>query len=286
MLHDDPVHSMTEIPADENIRLGGLGPLGIYCFRAAGRNWSRRRRRFGMGPPRWLAILFSLLFAELLLRAEHRPGGLVFREHATHYPGGMERRAPPAGRVPWRQYPLPNDPFSAHFDSDIAGNAVLYPWVDPAAVAGSELLRHKAVYLATDIFWIPRGGIFCRLVILDAVFSYTFLGTRPHRGRRRNPAHGTLQPDRDVAFCRHRDLCGDRLAHVADARLVQHDFRGILFRGNSRGRASDVDTYVIMPAGRRPADPRDNRRNTITTWANCCLLSWCFGDTSPFPNIC
>jgi hypothetical protein len=52
----------------------------------------------------------------------------------------------------------------------LQGNAVLYPWADPSAAAGSELLRHKAAYLQPTFFGFRAVGYFAVWLFLTRFF--------------------------------------------------------------------------------------------------------------------
>ena len=52
----------------------------------------------------------------------------------------------------------------------LQGNGVLYPWADPAAASGSELLRHKAAYLEPTFFGFRAVGYFAVWLLLTRYF--------------------------------------------------------------------------------------------------------------------
>ena len=112
----------------------------------------------------------------------------------------------------------------------LLGSHSLYAWNDPTTVAGDALLRGKAAYLNPGFFGVRLRDLPGRVVAARAFLLAAIAGTRPHGRSRADAQHGTLEPDRPAAVRGYGDLRVVRLAHVAFAAVVQHDFRRLFIR--------------------------------------------------------
>jgi hypothetical protein len=170
MPDDHSVHPINEIPADENIRLGGLGRflfigfgllgvIGLAAGMALG--WIQHdggRYFFHSYLLNYCFVLSLALGAWFFVILQHitRAGwSVVLRRLANCLSANF-----PCLLVMFLPILIPV----------LQDNAVLYPWADPSAVAGSELLRHKAVYLQPTFFAIRALGYFAIWLFLTRFF--------------------------------------------------------------------------------------------------------------------
>ncbi|MGA2061351.1 MAG: quinol:cytochrome C oxidoreductase [Thermoguttaceae bacterium] len=151
---------MSEIPADENIRLGGLGHWVFIVFGLLGviglaagiaLGWARHDGW------RYFSHSYLLNYCFVLSIAL---GALFFvnMQHITRAGWSivLHRLAECLGA----NIPCLLILFLPILIPVLQGNAVLYPWADPTAAAGSELLRHKAAYLEPTFFGFRAVGYF------------------------------------------------------------------------------------------------------------------------------
>jgi len=169
-INDHFSHPISEIPADENIQLGGL------C------RWAN----FGFG----LLGLIGLIVGMALGRARHDGGLYFFHSYLLNYcfvlsialgalffvvlqhitRAGwsvvLRRLAECLGANITCLLIL----FLPILTPVLQGNGVLYPWADPSAAAVNELLRHKAVYLGPTFFGFRAVGYFAIWLFLTRFF--------------------------------------------------------------------------------------------------------------------
>jgi hypothetical protein len=152
MSHDDSVHLINEIPADENIRLGrlgrslfiGFGLLGVLGLAAGvALGWARHDggkyffHSYLLNYCFVLSIALGAFFFTILQHLTRAGWSVVVRRLAECLGANFS-------------YLL--FLFLPILIPVTQGSGVLYPWADPTAVASNELLRHKAVYLAPHFF--------------------------------------------------------------------------------------------------------------------------------------
>ncbi len=143
---------MSEIPADENIRLGGLqrrawphsecwdvvGILaGIGFGLARHDGWRYFFHSYLLNYCFVLSLALGALFFVALQHITRAGWSVAVRRLAEYLAAGM-----PCLLVLFLPILIP-----VLYKSDL-----LYPWASPAAVSSDELLRHKAPYLNPDFF--------------------------------------------------------------------------------------------------------------------------------------
>ena len=147
MPHNDSLRLINQIPADENIRLGGLGRslfvvfglLGILGLAAGiALGWARHDG----GEYFFHSYLLNYCFVLSLAL-----GAWFFTvlQHLTRagWSVAVRRLAECLGA----NIPCLVALFLPILIPVLSGYAVLYPWADPSAPLRDELLRHKGVYL-------------------------------------------------------------------------------------------------------------------------------------------
>jgi hypothetical protein len=170
MSHDDSVHPINEIPADENIRLGGFGRRVFVVFGLAGiiglcagiaLGWARHDgwryfcHSYLLNYCFVLSLALGTLFFTALQHITRAGWSVVLRRPAECLAAGF-----PCLAILFLPILIPV----------LLGNAVLYPWADPAAAAGDELLRHKAAYLQPTFFAFRAVGYFAAWLFLTRYF--------------------------------------------------------------------------------------------------------------------
>ena len=96
----------------------------------------------------------------------------------------------------------------------------LYPWMNPTAVAASEVLQHKRAYLNAPGFHHSHGGLSCALE-LDRALAPKMVAATGHDAR--SHADDKIAPAQRPgarALPDHRNVRLRRLDHVARSRLV------------------------------------------------------------------
>ena len=170
MSDDHSAHPVSEIPPDENIRLGGLGPWVFFVFGLLGvlglaagiaLGWARHdgwRYFFHSYLLNYCFLLSIALGALFFVNMQHitRAGWSVVLHRLAECLGA--------------NIPCLMALFLPILISVLQGNGVLYPWADPAAAAGSELLRHKAAYLEPTFFGFRAVGYFAVWLFLTRYF--------------------------------------------------------------------------------------------------------------------
>jgi hypothetical protein len=170
MSHDDSVHPINAIPADENIRLGGFGHRVSIVFVLLG--------------------ILGLCAGTALGLARHDGGGYFFHSYLLNYCfvlslalgalffTALQHITRAGWSVVIRRLA---ECLGANFTfllvlflpiliPVLLGNAALYSWADSAAAAGDKLLRHKAVYLQPPFFAVRALVYFAVWLFLTRYF--------------------------------------------------------------------------------------------------------------------
>ena len=170
MSHDDSAHPLTKIPADENIRLGALGRsafaafglLGILALAAGvALGWARHDE--------WKYFFHSYLLNYcFVLSLALGAWFFVILQHLTRAGWSVVVRRP--AEFLGANIPCLIVLFLPVLIPVLCASAVLYPWANPSAAAGDELLRHKAVYLNPTFFAFRAVGYFALWLFLTRFF--------------------------------------------------------------------------------------------------------------------
>jgi hypothetical protein len=170
MQDNHSAHSITEIPADENIRLGGLGRLLFVGFGLLGvlglavgisLGWIRHdggRYFFHSYLLNYCFVLSLALGTWFFVILQHitRAGWSVVLRRLAEYLGA--------------NFSCLLILFLPILIPVLQGNAILYPWADPSAAAGDELIRHKAVYLQPTFFGFRAVAYFAVWIFLTRFY--------------------------------------------------------------------------------------------------------------------
>jgi hypothetical protein len=170
MSYNDLAHPLTEIPADQNVRLGGLGRSAFVAFGLIGilglaagvaLGWVRHDG--------WKYFFHSYLLTYcFVLSLALGAWFFVILQHLTRagWSVVVRRLAECLGA----NIPCLIALFLPLVISVLCASAVLYPWANPLAAADDELLRHKAVYLNPIFFALRAAAYFTLWLLLTRFF--------------------------------------------------------------------------------------------------------------------
>jgi hypothetical protein len=170
MSHNHTEHRILQIPADENIRLGGLGPLAMCGFgilgaiglaAGIGLSWARNDgwryffHSYLLNYCFVLSIALGAFFFVILQHATRAGWSVVVRRLAELL----------AANIPYI-FVL----FIPILYMVMRGNPVLYQWAEPSLITDDKLLLHKAPYLHPTFFGFRAVGYFAIWSFLTRFF--------------------------------------------------------------------------------------------------------------------